>query len=234
MLKHAFVHDSNHKGNVAEAAIAFHAARLGISLLRPLYEHGRYDLVLEFAGQLLRVQCKSACRKGDVVIVRLVTNRRGPRGYIRTKYSRDEIDAVAAYCAELDRCYLLPGEIVCGKSAIQLRINPPRNGQRAAIHFETESRLGAVAQLGERLTGSQEARGSSPLSSISSDDLPAAGTRVGAHEFRERFGWYLELAERGQEITVTRRGRPAARLVPGSCPARRPDSGPPAAHTPSA
>lgn len=35
----------NHKGNVAELAIATEAARLGLSVLRPMTEHGRYDLV---------------------------------------------------------------------------------------------------------------------------------------------------------------------------------------------
>ncbi len=38
-----------------------------------------------------------------------------------------------------------------------------------------------------------EARGSSPLSSTPAGELVA-----GAHEFRERFGWYLERAAAGQ------------------------------------
>jgi len=35
---------------------------------------------------------------------------------------------------------------------------------------------------------------------------------VGAHEFRNRFGWYMERAAVGEEILVTRRGRPQLRL----------------------
>ena len=49
-----------------------------------------------------------------------------------------------------------------------------------------------------------EVRGSSPLSSTS---LPGAPTTVGAHEFRNRFGWYMERAAAGEVIDVTRRGR---------------------------
>ena len=51
-------------------------------------------------------------------IVTFVTNRRGPNGYIRTKYTSEEIDAVAAYCPELDVCFLLPIELVDGDGTI--------------------------------------------------------------------------------------------------------------------
>jgi prevent-host-death family protein len=37
---------------------------------------------------------------------------------------------------------------------------------------------------------------------------------VGAHNFRERFGWYLERAAAGDELLITRRGKPYARLLP--------------------
>jgi len=40
-----------------------------------------------------------------------------------------------------------------------------------------------------------------------------AGTVVGAHEFRNRFGWYMERAAAGEEMRVTRRGRPYVRLL---------------------
>ena len=36
----------SHKGNVAELAIATEAARLGLSVLKPLTEHEAYDLAL--------------------------------------------------------------------------------------------------------------------------------------------------------------------------------------------
>ena len=54
------------------------------------------------------------------------------------------------------------------------------------------------------------ARGSSPLSSIS----PPATLEVGAHEFRNHFGYYLERAAAGDDVLVSRRGRPYVRLTP--------------------
>jgi prevent-host-death family protein len=41
---------------------------------------------------------------------------------------------------------------------------------------------------------------------------------VGAHEFRNHFGFYLDRASAGTEVLVRRRGKPYASLCP---PARR-------------
>jgi prevent-host-death family protein len=37
--------------------------------------------------------------------------------------------------------------------------------------------------------------------------------QVGCHEFRNHFGYYLERAADGDEIRVSRRGRPYVRLI---------------------
>jgi prevent-host-death family protein len=39
---------------------------------------------------------------------------------------------------------------------------------------------------------------------------------VGANEFRNRFGWYMERAAAGEEFLVRRRGRPYVRLTPAA------------------
>jgi prevent-host-death family protein len=207
-------YDSNRKGAIAEAEIAAAAVRLGASVLRPISEHGRYDLVFEIGGQLLRVQCKWAALEGDVIRIQLATSRSTPRGYLRETYSAHEIDAIAAYCHDLDECYFLPASLIAGKSALHLRRGPARNGQRAALNWAAEYRLsGAIAQLGERRRGTPEAVGSSPTSSTpgTTDGTPIT---IGAHEFRERFGYWMDRGANGDEIIVTRRGRPSVRLAP--------------------
>lgn len=205
----------NHKGNVAELAIAKEAAKLGLSVLAPLTEHERYDLVIGIAGRLLRVQCKWANCRGDVVVAHLARSRRGPEGFIRRNYTSDEIDAFGIYCGDLDRCFLIPVNQIPDQWAIQLRLAPTRNGQRAAIHFAEEYELGAVAQLAERCHGMAEAEGSNPSSSTNQEpSSEAAVEEVGAHKFRNHFGYYMEQAAAGTEILVRRRGKPYARLGP--------------------
>jgi PD-(D/E)XK endonuclease len=157
---------TNQKGAIAEAAITAEAIRLGIDVYRPAVEGGRYDLILGFGPKLLRIQCKWAGQYGDVLRVTLRTSRYTPRGYVYTKYRSDEFDAVAAYCLEQGECYLLPMSVVAGRNVIYLRLAPTKNNQVLRVHFAEQYRLGAIAQLGERLAGSQKVAGSSPASSI--------------------------------------------------------------------
>jgi hypothetical protein len=80
------VDNPNHKGNVAELAIATEAARLGLSVLKPLTEHEPYDLALGIGERLLRVQCKWAAHDGEVVQIHVARSRTNRRGNIRSTY----------------------------------------------------------------------------------------------------------------------------------------------------
>jgi prevent-host-death family protein len=214
--EHVFVLSSNRKGAIAETKIAAAATELGIPVLRPIVEHGRYDLGFEMGDRILRVQCKwgRLDRKAGVIIVSVYTSRLTPSGYVRTSYTEDEIDLVAVYCGELDRCYLLPSTLIAGRRAIHLRLTPPRNGQRAAIQSASDFELpGAVAQWNERPAGSRKVVGSNPTSSTLSE-TPRAALRLGANQFRDRFGYYMERAAAGDEIVVTRHRRPFVRVSP--------------------
>jgi prevent-host-death family protein len=210
-----FVSSPNLKGAIAEAEIAAAAIRLGIPVYAPVAEHGRSDLVLEIGGRPLRTQCKwgRLDRRRGVIKVTLQTSRCTPSGYVRTSYTADEIDAVAAYCDELDRCYLLPTELVVDRREIDLRLDPARNGQRACLNLAARYEFtGAIAQLGERVRGTHEGAGSSPAGSTRrSGSLPEQ--IVGANRFRNHFGYYMERAAGGEDILVTRHGKPFVRLT---------------------
>lgn len=98
----------NQKGNVAEVMIMAEAMKAGIEVLRPQGEHMRYDLAFDFGSWICRVQCKWGRLTDRGVIVCLASARNSPvGGYIKTAYSASEVDAVAAYCGDLDRCFLL-------------------------------------------------------------------------------------------------------------------------------
>jgi PD-(D/E)XK endonuclease len=164
---------TDQKGNIAEAAIVAAAAKLNIDVYRPFGEGGRYDMIFDWEQRLLRVQCKWASRYADILIVRCYSSRRTSGGRIVSRrYTTEEVDAFAVYSVELDTCYLLPPELWAGRRRLHLRLAPSRNNQRLGINwakdFEFAARLGqpgAVAQLGERLSGRQKATGSSPVGS---------------------------------------------------------------------
>jgi prevent-host-death family protein len=208
------MHSTNHKGNVAEAAIAAAAIKLGIAVLRPVVEHTRYDLIFDVNGRLLRVQCKWAPVRGDVIAVNLAGYRHTARGPVRSTYTPDEIDGVAVYCEERDECYWLPAERIERMRAIQLRIAPTKNGQKAQLNWASDYELsGAVAQLGRALAWHARGHGfksrqlHSPSESLET---------VGAHVFRNQFAWYMERAHAGERFLVTRRGKPSVRLIPAN------------------
>lgn len=210
------MHDTNHKGNVAEAAIAAEATKLGIPVLKPLVEHTRYDLVFEVEDRLFRVQCKWAPLRDDVIVVNLMSTRYTSRGRpISRPYTASEIDAVAIYCEVLDECFLVTAEMFDGRRGLHLRVGPPRNGQVAQLNWAADYRLsGAVAQLGRACGWQPQGRGFESHQLHSSIPTPTHQHVVGAHDFRNRFGWYMERATSGERFLVTRRGEPYVRLVP--------------------
>jgi hypothetical protein len=166
------VFSTNQKGAIAETAIIHAAVKLGIGVFRSVMDE-RYDLIFDLRPRILRVQCKWAVRHADVVIVRCYSNRRARQGMVLRTYTPDEVDAIAAYCEQIDRCFLLPIDMCAGRRQIHLRLEPARNNQRLGINearnFEFAATLGgdpgAIAQLGERPDGIRKVAGSIPAGS---------------------------------------------------------------------
>jgi hypothetical protein len=77
---------TNRKGAIAEMKITTAAVELGIPVLRPMAEHGRYDLGFEIGDRILRVQVKwgRLDEKGAVITASTESSSPTPgRGYVR-------------------------------------------------------------------------------------------------------------------------------------------------------
>ena len=135
---------TDQKGAIAETAVAHAAVKLGIDVYRPVAEGGRYDLILDLGTRLLRVQCKWAARHGAVIFVRCYSCRRTANGMLYRPYTAREIDAIAAYCPETNRCYLLAAGLIAGRNAISLRLDPTRNAQKRRVHWADEFDFGRL------------------------------------------------------------------------------------------
>jgi hypothetical protein len=142
------------KGAVAEAAIAAAAIELGLTVLRPLCEGRRYDLVFDLEPRLLRVQCKLALKRRGVLVVHARTNRCTPAGYVSRGYTPDEIDAVATYTPDLRSCHLIPASKLAGRTIIHLRLEATQNNQAEGVNwardYELEPVLARLAVRGQR------------------------------------------------------------------------------------
>jgi hypothetical protein len=148
------------KGAAAEIEIAAMATRLGLTVLRPLCEGQRYDLVIDLEPELLRVQCKLARRLSGVLSVGLQTNRHTPAGYVRTSYATAEVDAIAAYLPELHRGFLIPIGEASGRRSIHLRLDPTMNNQAEGINWARDYEFGpAIERLQSRRRENRVASG---------------------------------------------------------------------------
>jgi hypothetical protein len=134
---------TDQKGAIAEMAIAWEATRLGIEVYRPIAEGGRFDMIFLLGDELKRVQCKSASRVGDVLVVRCYSCRRAKEGFCKRRYGPEEIDALAAYSPDLDRCFYVPVEMIAGRFDLRLRIGPTRNNQRQLVTWAKDYEFAA-------------------------------------------------------------------------------------------
>lgn len=133
--------NSTQKGAVAEAEIATTAIRLGLVVLQPIGDGSRYDLVIDTGRRLLRIQCKWGSRQGEVITAHCRTSRHTPGGFRHTTYSADEVDAIAVYSPDTDRCYLIPVQEVEGCAMISLRLGPTRNNQSVNVRWASDYQL---------------------------------------------------------------------------------------------
>jgi hypothetical protein len=132
------------KGAVAEAAVSAATIEMGLTVLRPLCDGRRYDLVIDLEPKLLRVQCKLARRADGVLVVMLRTCRLTPQGYVSTSYGPSEVDAIAAYSPETRSCFLIPIGEVTDRSAIHLRLAPTRNNQARGIKWARDHEFSSM------------------------------------------------------------------------------------------
>jgi hypothetical protein len=139
---------TDQKGAVAEAAIAAAAVKLGIGVYTPAFDAGaRYDLILEYESRLFRVQCKWASRYDEVVVVRCYSTRRAREGLRRRMYTTDDTDLIVAYCAELERCFVIQPNRFAVHAETRLRIGPCGNNQRRGIQWADDYAFEALRFL---------------------------------------------------------------------------------------
>jgi len=102
---------------------------------QPLGDCTRYDCILDREGALERVQVKTGrYRKGRIKFATASTNHYVRNGKVihaeRTSY-RGQIEYFGIYCFELDKCYLVPVDIM-GITTGFLRVDPlkSKNGNK--------------------------------------------------------------------------------------------------------
>lgn len=122
-------------GELSEAAVVHHLIRAGYDLAKPLGDNARYDLIIDDGDRFLRVQIKTG-RLVEGVIRFEASSSQAHRGRGRQSY-RGQIELFAVYSPDLDKTYLVPVD-ECGAIGGTLRLEPPRNSQRAGVRWAAQ------------------------------------------------------------------------------------------------
>ena len=127
--------NTSQSGEVCRAQIIAALTLQGKTVLLPLGDFQRYDLVVDDGGRFLRVQCKMGQLTGGAVHFhpcsidsRSETGRCVRRGYA------GQVDLFGVYCQQVNKCYLIPVEIAPA-TGCYLRIVPAKNGQQQGIRW---------------------------------------------------------------------------------------------------
>ena len=118
------------KAEIARLKVEARALELGVICSRPSIEGTRYDCILDMLGKLYRAQIKYCdCAAGNssgAIQLRLKSNV--GHGAARC-YSEEEVDALLVYIPSIGQICFFPQRIFCGKTGLNIRLKPARNGQ---------------------------------------------------------------------------------------------------------
>jgi hypothetical protein len=139
-------------GEVCRTQIIAALALQGKTVLLPLGDFQRYDLVIDEGGRFLRVQCKMAKLTNGAVHFHpcSIDSRSKPGRCVRKGYV-GQVDLFGVYCPEVKKCYLVPVE-VAPTTGCYLRIEPTKNGQKKGIRWAADYEIRVEARRVELLT----------------------------------------------------------------------------------
>ena len=120
------------KGKITELQVATALLQKGYTVSQPLIDT-RYDFLLEYKNQFLKIQVKTSHIIGDNEAIEFSTcNTHINTQKIISKTYKGQIDYFATYYN--NQCYIIPIED-CGSRTKKLRIAPTKNHQIKGISF---------------------------------------------------------------------------------------------------
>ena len=125
-------------GDLSEAMIVARLLRLGRVVLKPVGDNTRYDLVINDGDGFLRVQCKTGRLRFGAVSFPACSSTAHVNG--KHQDYRGQVDIFGVYCPDIDKCYLIPVDVV-GKREGAIRVNAPKNNQTKGLHLAVEYEL---------------------------------------------------------------------------------------------
>ena len=123
------------KGEISEARALYEFQKHNIPVSLPWGDNQRYDIIAEFGGKFNRIQVKTANEEENGAIKCYC---RSSTNHTTNKNLSDyigQVDYFVFYNQTRDIIALVPIEEVGEKKIINLRFEPPKNGQTKGIRF---------------------------------------------------------------------------------------------------
>ena len=123
-------------GGVGVLAVAKQLTSKGWLVSAPMIDSGHYDLIADTGSRLYRIQVKYVEKlKDGILIVKNRTHSVYAGKISKTvNYTEQDIEVLAVYCAELDKCFYIPIERAAGRGVIWLRVDSPIK-EKANINY---------------------------------------------------------------------------------------------------
>jgi hypothetical protein len=126
-------HHTKNKGDLGVLKAQVDLFEKGYLILNPVTEHAPFDLVAYRDGRFIRVQVKYRRVVNGRIEVPFKTTWTDRNGTHTNLYDKGEVDLFCVYSPDTDKCYYIdPNRFQC---SVSLRVEPPKNGQKANIHF---------------------------------------------------------------------------------------------------
>jgi PD-(D/E)XK endonuclease len=132
-------------GDLTTLAVMLVLNDLGYTVLVPFGENTRYDLVIDVAGRLERVQCKTGrLRKGSICFATCSSYAHHPNPKVVQRTYVGQADHFGVYCPETGGVYLVPLGAARTVRVAALRVEPTQNGQQKFIRLAKDYEVGRV------------------------------------------------------------------------------------------
>lgn len=127
--------NSKTKGSISELRVAAKLLELGFTVLQPIGENSRYDLVAEKDNQFHRIQVKTGRLRNGCILFSTKSQNHTSAGVVAiNQYTKNEIDFFAVYEPNSNRIYMVPvEEVTIGECT--LRVDKPLNAQQSNIRW---------------------------------------------------------------------------------------------------
>lgn len=137
---------SKTKGDVTELMVIASLIKLGCTVSIPYGEGSKYDLIADFKGKLIKIQCKTSriSKCENAIVFNTCAVHKNMNSCVREVYGQSDIDLFATYWDGV--CYLIP-LAKTQKATFSLRLAPCKQGQTKNVNLANEYKAEAVLNM---------------------------------------------------------------------------------------